>query len=174
MAARRRPPPTEPPERSWLEEALPGVRPLTDRDKIVPPPPPQSAVRVPPVEPVRFDRVRSDGDHLEGVAPGVDRRHLRRLRRGELAAQLEIDLHGLRREPARQALRRALGEAIRQEMRCVLVVHGRGRGSSGPPVLRAALVEWLGEPPHGPHVMAFASSARLAGGATYVLLRRAR
>lgn len=173
MAARRREPPTDPPEPSWLEEALPGVRPLAGRDKTAPPPESPTQVRR-RSEPVRFQRVRDEGDRLEGLAPGVDRRQLRRLRRDEVAAELEIDLHGLRREDARQALQEALAQAIRQGVRCVLVVHGRGQHSPAEPVLRAALVEWLAEPPHGPSVMAFASSAKLAGGATYVLLRRPR
>jgi DNA-nicking Smr family endonuclease len=41
-------------------------------------------------------------------------------------------------------------------------------------VLRDALPEWLAEEPHGERVLAFASADEHGGGASYVLLRRAR
>ncbi|MFQ5418592.1 MAG: Smr/MutS family protein, partial [Myxococcota bacterium] len=58
--------------------------------------------------------------------------------------------------------------------RCVLVIHGRGRGSADGPVLKSALPGWLALPPLGASVMAFASAPPGDGGAgaTVVLLRR--
>jgi DNA-nicking Smr family endonuclease len=111
---------------------------------------------------------------LEGVAPGFDRRRLRALRRGEIEPDLELDLHGLRREEAHRALRTALREALAGGARCVLIVHGRGMRSESEPVLRASLAEWLAEAPHGPRVLAFTPAEGRRGGATYVLLRRSR
>jgi DNA-nicking Smr family endonuclease len=126
-------------------------------------------------EPVRFALSRN-GERLEGIAPGIDRSHLKRLARGEIEPDSEIDLHGLDRRNARFALRAALHEAHAEGERCVRVVHGRGLHSDLGPVLKEALVEWLGEPPLGPLVMAFASAPSHDGGsgATYVLLRRRR
>ena len=114
------------------------------------------------------------GGRIEGWAPGFDRRRLRPLRRGELGCELELDLHGLRREEARRALRATLRRAIGTGLRCIRVVHGRGLRSAEEPVLRTALPEWLAEPPHGNAVLAFASADDRRGGATYVLLRRPR
>jgi len=126
-------------------------------------------------EPVRF-ALSGYGERLEGIAPGIDRNHLKRLGRGEIEPDSEIDLHGLDRRNARFALRAALHEAYAEGERCVAVVHGRGLHSDLGPVLKEALVEWLAEPPLGPLVMAFASAPSHDGGtgATYVLLRRRR
>jgi DNA-nicking Smr family endonuclease len=111
---------------------------------------------------------------VDGWASGFDRRRLRALRRGAIEADDELDLHGLSRAQAHAALRRFLREAIEAGARCVLIVHGRGLRSSAGPVLRDALPGWLGEEPHGPRVLAFAAAEAKRGGATYVLLRRAR
>jgi DNA-nicking Smr family endonuclease len=107
---------------------------------------------------------------------GIDRAHLRRLRRGEVRPELTVDLHGLTLRDARREVRTALARALSEGKRCVMVVHGRGLHSEQGPVLKKRLVRWLGEPPHGGRVMAFASAParRGGGGATYVLLRRRR
>jgi DNA-nicking Smr family endonuclease len=117
-----------------------------------------------------------DGEPLCGLARGVDRRHLDALRRGEIEEEAELDLHGLSARDARAALRAALDEAWSGGLRCVRIVHGRGRHSEQGPVLKASLADWLAEPPLDARVMAFAPAAGRAGGAgaTLVLLRRRR
>jgi DNA-nicking Smr family endonuclease len=159
---------------SWLEDLGP-VRPLRDRGAPPPEPvrPPRAASRE--ETPVRFATERR-GETLRGLAPGVDREHLRRLARGRVPVDATLDLHGLDAAAARLQLRDAC-EAVRREgARCLLVVHGRGLHSSGGPVLKQALVEWLAEPPLGRQVLAFSSATPEDGGtgATYVLLRRVR
>lgn len=115
------------------------------------------------------------GPHgVDGWASGFDRRRLRELRRGEIEPDLELDLHGLTRAAARSALRETLADAIADGARCVLIVHGRGHRSATGPVLRDALPGWLGEQPHAASILAFAAGEAQRGGATYVLLRRAR
>ena len=99
---------------------------------------------------------------------------MRELRSGAIEPDVEIDLHGLTRAEAKRVLSETLRDAIAQQLRCVLVVHGRGGRSSAGPVLREALPEWLAQPPHGASVLAFAAGEAQRGGATYVLLRRAR
>ena len=90
----------------------------------------------------RFE-VRREGERVEGIAVGVDRAHLRRLRRGEIDVDSELDLHGLDRREARFLLRAELRGAHSEGERCVRVVHGRGRHSELGPVLREAIPEWL-------------------------------
>jgi DNA-nicking Smr family endonuclease len=114
------------------------------------------------------------GGAVDGWASGFDRRRLRELRHGEIEPDTEIDLHGLTRAEAHRALAVALRDAIARQQRCVLVVHGRGARSTAGPVLRDALPTWLAEAPHGASVLAFAAGEPQRGGATYVLLRRAR
>jgi DNA-nicking Smr family endonuclease len=76
----------------------------------------------------------------EGVGPDV----ARKLRKGEWSIQGEIDLHGLRREDAREALATFIRESHRRGWRCVRVVHGKGLGSPGKtPVLKGKVQGWL-------------------------------
>lgn len=105
--------------------------------------------------------------HREGIPPAV----VTRLRRGYWAIQAELDLHGLRREEAREALSAFVREAGRRGWRCLRVVHGKGHGSPGrEPVLKAKVHRWLGQ--HG-QVLAFTQAPAPEGGsgALIVLLR---
>ncbi len=122
----------------------------------------------------RFVLTDRGGGRIDGNASGFDRRRLRDLRRGDPPPDRELDLHGLRRDEAHRVLSAELRAAIAAGARCVLVIHGRGTRSPAGPVLRSSLPTWLAEPPHGPCILAFAASDDHAGGATYVLLRRAR
>jgi DNA-nicking Smr family endonuclease len=120
--------------------------------------------------------VTRNGERCEGLAQGIDRAHLRRLRRGEVAFERRLDLHGLTAAEARRALGAALREAAAAGARCVLVVHGRGLHSEGGAVLKDGVVDWLTAPPLATLVLAFASALPRDGGAgaSYVLLRRRR
>jgi len=128
-----------------------------------------------PSEGERF-AVERLGERSEGLAAGIDRRHLVRLRRGEVPVELRVDLHGLAAAEARRRLATELARAQAAGLRCVLVVHGRGLHSEGPAVLREGVAEWLSAGPLAARVMAFASARPADGGsgATYVLLRRQR
>jgi DNA-nicking Smr family endonuclease len=76
--------------------------------------------------------------------PGVGPDVTRKLRKGEWTIQGEIDLHGLRRDDAREALAAFVREAHRRGWRCVRVVHGKGLGSPGKtPVLKGKVQAWL-------------------------------
>jgi DNA-nicking Smr family endonuclease len=124
---------------------------------------------------IAFD-VRREGGRVSGLAAGIDRAHLRRLRKGEPEPEWELDLHGLTASEARRDLRAAIAEARQEGVRCLHVIHGRGRHSDAGAVLRAKLPEWLVKPPLDRDVMAFATSPPHDGGegALYVLLRRER
>jgi DNA-nicking Smr family endonuclease len=86
-----------------------------------------------------------------------------KLRRGHWAIQSQIDLHGLRRDEAREALAGHIRESMRRGHRCVRVVHGKGHGSPGrQPVLKAKAQRWLGQ---CAEVVAFAQASGPQGGA---------
>jgi DNA-nicking Smr family endonuclease len=69
---------------------------------------------------------------------------VRKLRRGVWAIQAQLDLHGLRREEARERLNHFIHDAKRHGMRCVRVIHGKGNGSPGrEPVLKGKVKTWL-------------------------------
>jgi DNA-nicking Smr family endonuclease len=116
------------------------------------------------------------GERSEGLAQGVDRKHLLRLRRGEQPIERRVDLHGLVAVEAKRSLTSELVSAQAAGLRCVLVIHGRGLHSEGGAVLRGGTVDWLSAEPLASRVMAFASARPEHGGsgATYVLLRRIR
>jgi DNA-nicking Smr family endonuclease len=102
-----------------------------------------------------------------GVGPEV----VRKLRRGVWAIQAQLDLHGLRREEARERLAEFLREAVRAGLRCVRVVHGKGNGSPGrEPVLKGKVRSWLVQKSE---VIAFTQARAQDGGhgALLVLLR---
>ena len=96
---------------------------------------------------------------------------VRKLRRGVWAIQAQLDLHGLRRDEARESLATFLREAHHAGLRCVRVVHGKGHGSPGrEPVLKAKVRSWLVQKSE---VVAFAQARASDGGngALMVLLR---
>ena len=83
-------------------------------------------------------------DALSFRRPGIGTDVTRKLRKGGWSIQGEIDLHGLRREEAREALSEFMRDAHRRGWRCVRVVHGKGLGSPGKmPVLKGKVQSWL-------------------------------
>lgn len=102
-------------------------------------------------------------DALSFRRPGVGSDVTRKLRKGEWSIQGEIDLHGLRREDAREALAGFIRESHRRGWRCVRVVHGKGLGSPGKtPVLKGKVQGWLIQKNE---VMAFVQARADEGGA---------
>jgi len=116
----------------------------------------------------------STGDELMFRRPHVREDILIKLRRGHYAVDAEIDLHGLTGAQAKAALREFIADAIQRELRCVRIVHGKGR-RSGPrgPVLKNIVNRWLQQLDA---VLAFASARAIDGGsgAVYVLLKSRR
>jgi DNA-nicking Smr family endonuclease len=112
-----------------------------------------------------------DADELLSFRrPGIGVDVTRKLRRGDWSIQRQIDLHGLRRDAAREALSIFIREAHRHGIRCVRVVHGKGLGSPGKvPVLKSRVHSWLVQKNE---VLAFvqAKPADGGGGALVVLL----
>jgi DNA-nicking Smr family endonuclease len=102
---------------------------------------------------------------------GVRIQVMRRLKRGLIPCDDELDLHGLTQTAARDALSAFIVRARDAGHRCVRVIHGKGyRSGARGPVLKTAVNLWLRR--HS-DVMAFASARAIDGGtgAVYVLLR---
>jgi DNA-nicking Smr family endonuclease len=121
-----------------------------------------------------FDVTATD-EYIEGLAQGIDKRLLRKLRAGDYAVQAHLDLHGLTSDEARVEVDAFLARARGDGRRCVLVVHGRGHNSKeGVPVLKERLQVWLTRGRIGRGVLAFCTARPADGGAgaVYVLLRR--
>ncbi len=148
-----------------LVEAMAGVLKL--------PPDPRGRVPVAPaVTPPRKATTTNTDEDVEWsyVAPGVDRRELRKMKRGDYTPATRLDLH---EQTVVEALAnvKQLIDSRRRRDRCVCIVHGRGLHSKGGVSLlktrvREALRRHVG-------VLAYADAPRTDGGsgAVYVLLR---
>ena len=102
-------------------------------------------------------------DNLSFRRSGIGIDVTRKLRRGDWAIQRQLDLHGLRRDEARERLNFFIREAFKQGIRCVRVVHGKGLGSPGKaPVLKSRVHSWLVQKQE---VLAFVQAKPADGGA---------
>ena len=100
----------------------------------------------------------------EGIGSDV----LARLRRGQWTIQRQLDLHGLRRDQARDALASFIRQAERDGVRCVRIIHGKGNGSPGrEPVLKDKVKRWLAQKDQ---VVAFTQAHAADGGAGALLV----
>lgn len=159
-----------------LRRAMQDVKPLNS-DAVHRPAPPRSRQRrdpgepAPAVSPLPFDRDVQPGEFLHFARGGVQDRLIRKLRRGLIVQQAEVDLHGLTIRQAWECLDEFIAEGRARGLRCVRVVHGKGyRSGARGPVLKSAVNSWLR---HNHDVIAFVSARSIDGGtgAVYVLLR---
>jgi DNA-nicking Smr family endonuclease len=164
-----------------FRRAVADVRPLPRQPHATPRPRPRPNARfaraerddvlreslVVPDDPAALDT----GEHMSFRRAGVREDVLRKLKRGQFAIEAEIDLHGLGRHAAHEALRQFLRDCVLRGLRCVRVIHGKGlRSGPGGPVLKHVVNHWLRKIEN---VAAFASARPVDGGtgAVYVLLR---
>ncbi len=111
------------------------------------------------------------GSRIEFARPGLQRREIRRLRRGYHPVQDRLDLHGLFASEAERAVLEFIDRSRERGFRCVCIIHGKGRSSAkGRPVLKAVVNRWLRR---CEDVLAFCPAPDNAGGtgAVHVLLR---
>lgn len=102
-------------------------------------------------------------DLLSFRRPGIGPDVTRKLRRGDWSIQRQLDLHGLRRDEAREQLSFFIREAFKHGIRCVRVIHGKGLGSPGKaPVLKSRVHSWLVQKNE---VLAFVQAKPADGGA---------
>jgi DNA-nicking Smr family endonuclease len=106
--------------------------------------------------------ITDSGDEISFRRAGVQNAVLRKLKRGEYRVEEICDLHGLRADEAKAALREFLAEALAHNLRCVRIIHGKGMGS-GPrgPVIKTAVNMILRKTAP---VLAFTSARRVDGG----------
>ena len=175
-------------EADLLRRVMADVAPLPGREVALPaaaaavePPPPRPAE--PP--PVARSRPAPPGPppvpSLPEIGPGdrvgVDKRTAKRLKRGQLAVEARMDLHGLTQEEAHRALSAFVQGSQAAGRRCVLVITGKGLRPDGTVgVLRAAVPHWLNQPDLRERIVAFTHATPRDGGegALYLLLKRKR
>lgn len=102
---------------------------------------------------------------------GLDARRWNDLSRGRTRPERLLDLHGRRAQDAHAAVEAFLEAAIRDGLRCVAIVTGKGNGEGG--VLRRELPHWLNAPGLRSAVLGAAHPHPSNPGAVHLLLRRA-
>lgn len=165
-----------------FRQAMSGVRPQAASDRLEPPrsrpstrPRSTEADERAVLEEMMSDSLDPEdiesGDTLTYRGEGIQDSVWRRLRRGNYHIRAELDLHGLNRDAARQAVATFLADCQDNDARCVRIIHGKGRGSpNSGPVIKALLDGWLRR---RKDVLAYCSARPHDGGtgAVYVLLR---
>lgn len=184
MPRRREPVGPTPDERALFRGAVADAVPM-ESDKVHyeplrPPPIPhqhlrdEAAALGESLAPAPLEILLEGGDELSFLRHGLPRTLLRDLRRGRWVLQSELDLHGMSRDEARQALGEFLADSLACGHRCLRIVHGKGLRSPGrEPVLKELVRVWLA---HRQDVLAYCQSraADGGGGAVAVLLRGSR
>ncbi len=153
----------------WHKVAT-GITPLKKKvAKVLPKPPRGDDIYIPPST-VEAPRPRQQLKELTAhQSADVDAALMKRLRSGELPIAGRIDLHGMTRHEAEEAITRFIHFSFHNGRRCVLVITGR----SG--ILKPATVRWLNEAALRPFIIAIAPAKKHGGdGAYYVLLKRRR
>ncbi|KAA0181192.1 Smr/MutS family protein [Cupriavidus cauae] len=171
-------------EANVFRNSIGNVQTLRDRNRVTPParrPEPvpvqsqlddQAVLAASLSDQFDVENLLETDDTLSFRRPGIGNDVIRKLRRGEWVPQDRIDLHGLRRDEAREALAEFLRRCVRRGVRCVRVIHGKGNGSPDKqPVLKGKVRSWLVQKEE---VLAFveARGAEGGSGALMVLLRQ--
>jgi DNA-nicking Smr family endonuclease len=116
-----------------------------------------------------FEPAEIDVHHAK---PGMPNATLKKLRHGHWPVVAELDLHGLDRYTAQERIALFLHRA-QQHGQCVRIIHGKGFGSNGEPVLKRMVRSWL---KYHPQVLAYCEAEERFGGtgALMVLLKSRR
>lgn len=166
---------TENDDAELFRSAVGEVNPLADQNRITPEPARRFSVQRAVAAPAEiadtltdFTDAETPGEYLGN---GLSRMTLRKLRRGVWPVQDSLDLHGYHKDEARRLLQAFLYQAMQRELRCVLVIHGKGMNSrGGEAVLRGLARHWLMQLPN---VLALCDAPAREGGsgAALVLLK---
>ncbi len=113
-----------------------------------------------------YDDQRDDYDNL------LNSKNLQRsLQKGEIPIEGRLDLHGKNRLQAEDALKQFLQQALYMNIRCLLIIHGKGVNSDGNiPVLRELTHYILKQEPMVARYH-YAAIQHGGSGATYAILR---
>ena len=119
-------------------------------------------------DPWDWEDTVSTGEELFFARPGVPTAALRKLRRGGWVIKGELDLHGHTGDEARVALAAFLNRCMKDDRRCVRIIHGKGHGSKNRlPVLKNKVRHWLIQ---REDVLAFCQARTVDGGAGAVIV----
>jgi len=113
-------------------------------------------------------------EFMEGFVEGINPITMEKLRTGEFSVQGTLDLHGYSIDDADELFQAFIQDTVRERLKCVKIIHGRGLKSKGAPVLKEHLKKWIIKAMHRKWVLAFSNAIMSDGGpgATYILLKK--
>jgi DNA-nicking Smr family endonuclease len=121
---------------------------------------------------MKLDTKFTDSVPDEGELQPLAGNRLRQVKRGVVSVNHQLDLHGLTREEALEALPGFLLSARKMGQKAVLVITGKGNHSPEEPVLHQAVASWLRDAGRTT-VLEFAPAPREMGGSgAYVVFLR--
>ena len=121
---------------------------------------------------LKMDTKFADSLPDDGELQPLAGNRLRQVKRGIVSVSHQLDLHGLTREEALEALPGFLLSAQKMGQKAVLVITGKGHHSPEEPVLHQAVASWLREAGRT-MVLEFAPAPREMGGnGAYVVFLR--
>lgn len=166
-------PPLSKDELQLFKESLTGVRKLR-QDTIIPP---RLKTKTQQITPQRllqeqidasfyfsdeFQPQLSDEGPTRYVRPDYSHYELKKLRRGDYAPELFLDLHGLTQLQAKQELGAMIAACKREHVNCACVMHGHGKH-----ILKQQTPLWLAQ---HPDVLAFHQAPKEWGGNAALLV----
>ena len=161
-----------PEDAALFRAAVGAVKPLSAQNRMAPKPSPRKPLLRPSPIPAPIPDTLSDfapetaAD--EYLGNGLSRMTLRKLRRGTWPVEDSLDLHGNRTDAARKLLQGFIHGAVQRNLRCVLVIHGKGLNSQeGEAVLRKLARHWLAQ---HPHVLGYCDAPHGYGGSGAVIV----
>lgn len=171
-------------ERALWRKVTADVRPLPESAPPLDPPPAaptpgREAPKVNAQRPAAPPRPRLIPAAARTIAPDtLDGGWDRRLKRGLVMPDRSVDLHGHTLAGAYAALEAAIGQALADDVRVLLVVTGRAPRPGGERrgLIRAAIGDWIASSSYASRIAAVrAAHPRHGGaGALYLILRRRR
>ena len=110
-------------------------------------------------------------DTISYKTPGLQLGVMRKLKSGEYAPQMGVDLHNCTIEQAYKKVRKLVIKAYREDIRCIIIVHGKGEFSQPKALLKSYVAHWL---KMMPEVLAYHTAMPYHGdkGATYVMIKK--
>lgn len=168
-----RKPPLSPDDAALWAHVVQDVQPIHKTEN--PPAPPETPNI--PAPAIRAHRLPQDGTPKSAppsqapIARDMDKNTRLKLERGQMPIEAVLDLHGRTFEGAQDEIYAFLQQSWRANLRCVLVVTGKGRG-----VIKSGFMRWVNDAPVRDIVLHAhpAQGRHGGGGAFYVLLRRQR
>ena len=114
------------------------------------------------------------GTLVSGQIDGIDSSLARKFKRGKVRIEKSLDMHGLKQKEAEKSLSNFINFSFKGNLRCLLVITGKGSGLEGSGVLKKMTPHWLNSPLNREKILSFTEAKQSDGGAgaLYVLLRK--